>query len=91
MFCSKCGSEIMDEAVICPNCGCSTENFHQKKDDKVSAIVVLLTIIVPLVGFIMGIIYLGQGKRAGGTLIALSILMCLLYYFVWGILLPSLA
>lgn len=23
-YCSKCGKEIMDEAVICPNCGCAT-------------------------------------------------------------------
>ncbi|MDE6470832.1 MAG: zinc ribbon domain-containing protein [Eubacterium sp.] len=27
MFCSKCGNEINDEALICPNCGCKTENF----------------------------------------------------------------
>lgn len=27
MFCSKCGKEIMDEAVICPSCGCPTNNF----------------------------------------------------------------
>lgn len=25
-FCQKCGKEIMDEAVICPNCGCAVEN-----------------------------------------------------------------
>lgn len=24
-FCSKCGKEIMDEAVICPGCGCAIE------------------------------------------------------------------
>ena len=24
MYCSKCGNEIMDEAVICPKCGCAT-------------------------------------------------------------------
>ena len=24
MYCTKCGKEIMDEAVICPNCGCPT-------------------------------------------------------------------
>ena len=24
MFCRKCGAEIMDEAVICPKCGCAT-------------------------------------------------------------------
>ncbi|MBE7040093.1 MAG: zinc-ribbon domain-containing protein [Ruminococcaceae bacterium] len=22
-YCSKCGKEIMDDAVICPGCGCS--------------------------------------------------------------------
>ena len=25
MFCRQCGKEIMDEAVICPSCGCSTQ------------------------------------------------------------------
>lgn len=24
-YCAKCGKEIMDEAVICPNCGCTPE------------------------------------------------------------------
>ena len=28
MFCSKCGKEILNEAVICPNCGCATNNYH---------------------------------------------------------------
>ena len=23
-FCSKCGNELFDEAVICPKCGCAT-------------------------------------------------------------------
>ena len=27
MFCSKCGKEIFDEAVICPSCGCVTGNY----------------------------------------------------------------
>ena len=25
-FCSKCGQQLFDEAVICPACGCPTEN-----------------------------------------------------------------
>ncbi len=33
MFCSKCGKEIMDEAVICPNCGCPTNNYTQSKQE----------------------------------------------------------
>lgn len=24
-YCAKCGKEIMDEAVICPNCGCAPD------------------------------------------------------------------
>ncbi len=29
--CSKCGKELMDEAVICPGCGCPQEGFQQKQ------------------------------------------------------------
>ena len=34
MFCSKCGSEIMEEAVICPKCGCYTSNANVSKINK---------------------------------------------------------
>ena len=27
MYCSKCGQEIHSEAMICPFCGCATNNF----------------------------------------------------------------
>lgn len=27
-YCSKCGKELFDEAVICPGCGCPTEVLH---------------------------------------------------------------
>ena len=25
-FCEKCGKEILDEAVVCPGCGCEIKN-----------------------------------------------------------------
>ena len=25
-FCQKCGKEIIDEAVICPGCGCAVSD-----------------------------------------------------------------
>lgn len=31
MFCSKCGKEISDEAVICPACGVPTPNYHPQQ------------------------------------------------------------
>ena len=33
MFCSKCGKEIADEAVVCPNCGCATRNSYSTKNN----------------------------------------------------------
>ena len=29
-YCRECGSEIMDKAVICPKCGCSTGHNENK-------------------------------------------------------------
>lgn len=29
-FCTKCGKEMVDEAVVCPSCGCSVET--EKKE-----------------------------------------------------------
>ena len=26
-YCSKCGKEIMDKAVVCPGCGCAQEKM----------------------------------------------------------------
>lgn len=34
MFCSKCGNEIHDEAVVCPKCGCPTENYNKTNNIK---------------------------------------------------------
>lgn len=31
MFCTKCGEKIMEEAVICPHCGCYTHNYKQNE------------------------------------------------------------
>ena len=31
MFCSKCGKEIDNEAVVCIHCGCATQKFREDK------------------------------------------------------------
>lgn len=31
MFCSKCGKEIDDSAVVCVGCGCPTANYNSNK------------------------------------------------------------
>ena len=34
-YCAKCGKELMDEAVICPNCGCEQRPSHANNEDSV--------------------------------------------------------
>ena len=29
-YCSHCGKELMDEAIICPGCGCAVEGIRNK-------------------------------------------------------------
>ena len=48
MFCTKCGNEIMDEAIICPKCGCATNsnlNFNKNKTSELSNVAMVFMII----------------------------------------------
>ena len=56
-FCSKCGKEILEEAVVCPNCGCAVSNTTTPTtsfapQDEVSVGLVILSVIIPLFGII---------------------------------------
>ena len=55
MFCKTCGSEINDNAVICPKCGCQTKDIVEPQTQIVqkSKINVLC-----LVGFILSLVSL---------------------------------
>ncbi len=62
MFCSKCGTEISDEAVICVHCGASVTPANSnptppapakpQKEDKVSIGLCILSFFIPLFGII---------------------------------------
>lgn len=56
MYCSKCGKEIMDEAVVCPGCGCLVQGKQiaqqSNVDETISGGLVLLSILIPLFGVI---------------------------------------
>lgn len=53
-FCSKCGKELVDEAVICPHCGCMVEAAPKMPaaNDTVSVGLVILSVLIPLFGII---------------------------------------
>ena len=40
-YCEKCGNQLMDEAVMCPKCGCAagkSQSEHQKDEQSKSQI-----------------------------------------------------
>ena len=56
-FCSKCGKEILDEAVVCPGCGCAvvspgTPAVTSSDADEVSVGLCVLAAFIPLFGII---------------------------------------
>lgn len=62
MFCPKCGKEIMDEAVICPHCGCSPKGQNAKAITNSSnsgmktvakVLMILSTVVQALFGFLV--------------------------------------
>ena len=62
-YCTKCGSEILDDAVICPNCGCSVET---KKNDETNGMAIagfVCSFFIPLLGWIFGGLGLKKSKE----------------------------
>ena len=66
MFCSKCGNEIDNDALICPKCGCATMNMAVQKNtvsadtsgetSTLATCAIVFAILLPIVGIILGII-----------------------------------
>ncbi len=54
MYCTNCGKEINDLAVVCVNCGHAVDKSitNQHTEEKVNIGLVILAVIIPLFGFI---------------------------------------
>ena len=54
-YCTKCGKELVDEAVICPVCGCAcSPDFYNARQeaDQVSIGLCILAFFIPIFGLI---------------------------------------
>lgn len=97
MFCSRCGKEIDDKAVICVHCGCPVGNGTSKPDDAPSTGFMVLGFFIPIVGLILYLIYhdnrplraksVGKGALIGFIVqVAISIISSIIYAISFGIL-----
>ncbi len=58
-FCSKCGKELVDEAIVCPNCGCAVVETSVPKEvsnDQINVGYCVCAALLPIVGIIYWIV-----------------------------------
>ena len=96
MYCSTCGKEINDDAVICPHCGCTTKNYAKKpsvqKDEDNKLLYLLLGFFLPIIGLILYFVwkeeypvrahYVGKGAL-------ISVIVSVALSIIYGILIGS--
>ena len=95
-YCSKCGKEIMDEAVICPGCGCAIKEevkpvvtTEVPKQAKTASVFGILSIVLFAPLGIPAIILANKSKeKTGGVMCkqAKTGFICgIIGLCVWGI------
>lgn len=98
MFCPTCGKELQDNAVVCPYCGCPTNNqpaqpvaapatsapmLENGETPGMATAALVCAFLFPLLGFILGIV--GTVKYKTQSLKTRCIIAIPLSLIVWGI------
>ena len=58
-FCSHCGNQLMDDAVMCPKCGCSvagnqmTAEQKKKAKNQAKGVILIIVGVAVIIGFIV--------------------------------------
>ena len=92
-YCSKCGKQIMDDAVICPGCGCAQETTPVvKQDDSSSFGWAFLGFCIPVVGLVLYLVWKDstplKAKSAGkGALV--SVIVSVIFYVIYAIIIGA--
>lgn len=92
MFCSKCGNEILDEAVICPKCGCETvskKTENKEPDEPKTGMGILLALVLGLIGLVIGLCLYKENTVARKTFLkgwgitfGISVVICVIIFAV---------
>lgn len=95
-FCSHCGAQIDDDAVICVKCGCQATATKVPLNDRPSVGFAILSFFIPLVGLILYLVWhtesplkaksCGKGALIG---VGVNVGLTLIYSLIAGALLGS--
>ncbi len=64
-YCIRCGSTILDEAVICPYCGCAQGTQKREETNGMAIAGFVCSFLIPLLGLIFGGIGLKTANKTG--------------------------
>jgi len=85
-YCEKCGSELMDEAVICPNCGCPTKE-NKKEGKALGVCAIVFGVLGGWLGLVLGIIGLSIYKeRPNRTNSLIGLIFSCIWSVIWIVL-----
>ncbi|MBQ4111145.1 MAG: zinc ribbon domain-containing protein [Clostridia bacterium] len=90
-YCSKCGNELIDEAIVCTNCGCGVNPHRTAKadipeKDEADVGLIILSAIVPIIGFILWALKYKDTPNAARTYGTAALIVCgvwiVIYVFI---------
>lgn len=95
-YCSKCGNELLDDAMVCPKCGCAADyekvnTYSQSTTSQTNGFAIagfVCSFFIPLLGWIFGGIGLNKsnqldGKGKGFAIAAIAIATAVfLFWFI---------
>lgn len=76
-YCEHCGRELMDNAVICPGCGCALSTMEE---DKPNVGLNVLSVFIPIVGLVLYCVWNSKTPKK-----AKSVGLCALISFIVGV------
>ncbi len=90
--CPECGKEISDKAEKCMNCGVElTDELKfqgyklmkaKKEDHQYGLVAILFALLLPIVGFILGIVGVVKKERFSVYAIFMSVLSSILWSYI---------
>lgn len=83
-FCRHCGKEVLDEAIICPGCGCSIQvSNNVNVDNSISIGLVIVSILIPLFGIIYWPINAKTRPKCAEACGIAALISWAVYIFFW--------
>lgn len=91
-YCSKCGQQVHDEAVICPYCGCAISGSTAVTNDAPSTGFAVLGFLIPIVGLILYLVNKDtapQKARSAGRGALIGFIVGIVFSVIYGVVVGS--